>query len=58
MTQFEKSMLEIQEELLIVQKIRNEILRDAFVVRGNAIPALEKLVMEIVTIQDILRDIE
>ena len=56
MTEFEKEMLEIQYQLLKVQKEKNEILKDAFVVRDGAIPALEKLVMEVIKIKYILED--
>ena len=56
MTEFEKEMLEIQYQLLKVQKEKNEILKDAFVVRDGAIPSLEKLVMEVIKIKYILED--
>lgn len=56
MTEFEKEMLDAQERLIKIQRERNEILKDAFVVRDGAIPALEKLVMEIVKIKYILED--
>ena len=45
MSEFEKEMIEIQYELLKIQRERNNILKDAFVVHDGAIPALEKLVM-------------
>ena len=56
MTEFEKEMLEIQYQLLKVQKERNLILKDAFVVHDGAIPALEKTAMELVKIKYILED--
>jgi len=47
MTEFEKKMIEVQYELLKVQKERNEILKAAFVVYGNYPSALEKIAMQL-----------
>jgi hypothetical protein len=56
MTQFEIEMLDAQERLIKIQKERNEILKSAFVIHDGAIPALEKLVMEIIKIKYILEN--
>jgi hypothetical protein len=56
MTDYEKEMIEIQYQLLSVQKEKNEILKQAFVVYDGSIPALEKLVMEVVKIKYILEN--
>jgi hypothetical protein len=45
MTDFEKEMIEVQYELLKVQKQRNEILKSSFVVYDNYPAALEKIAM-------------
>lgn len=45
MTDFENEMIEVQYELLKVQKQRNEILKSAFVVYDNYPTALEKIAM-------------
>ena len=47
MTDFEKEMIEIQYELLKVQKERNAILKEAFVICDGHIPVLEKIVIEL-----------
>ena len=47
MTEFEKEMIIIQYELLKVQKERNEILKDAFVVHANYPSALEKIAIQL-----------
>ena len=49
-------MLDAQERLIKIQKERNEILKSAFVIHDGAIPALEKLVMEIIKIKYILEN--
>jgi len=47
MTDFEKEMIEIQYELLKVQKERNAILKEAFVIYYGHTPVLEKIAIEL-----------
>jgi hypothetical protein len=56
MTQFEIEMLDAQERLIKIQRERNEILKQAFVIYDGSIPALEKLVMEVEKIKYILEN--
>lgn len=47
MTDFEKEMIEVQYELLKVQKERNAILKEAFVIYYGHTPVLEKIAIEL-----------